>query len=507
MLSKALWLIPILLLASVARLYGSTASAIWCDEGSSLMMSQYWPSLIWFHSAHDVHPPLYFLLLHFWINTWGDGIFALRFLSVLTGIATVPLGIWLACLIASRRVAVLTGVLLALLPIAVRYSQEVRMYSLMGLLLLGATIALVQWVKKPECQRYLVIYALLMTAGLYTHYFTGLCVLSHWFYLALIRNEPDHLIKRRAWWITHGMIVLLYVPWIPNLIDLFQHLPQLKEGGDIGWIQPVTLYSLPSTLWQYLTLTDGLDMHWLPYFLLPLALALAAAAICRHDPSPHRFQTLSVIYTFLPLVVLFLVSWEVPLLVERYLTFSALGLPIVVAIVIDRVGQRFRYLAMALLAAMLLTELSGLRNDYRVEDGQFDTLVNQVNQRFVAGDRIVVSDLFWYFSYVYYNKTGALPLLYTPQNGNGASGRPGNYGFGTLVANKADAVYLDSLEQLGPGPGRVWLISSSYPADDFPSIPSHWVQLNAITVGDTQARLYNLSTLGRPPSLSTLNQN
>ncbi|HXR01872.1 MAG TPA: hypothetical protein VN798_15900, partial [Pseudomonas sp.] len=170
-------------------------------------------------------------------------------------------------------------------------------------------------------------------------------------------------------------------------------------------------------------------------------------------------------------------------------------------------GQRFRYLAMALLAAMLLTELGGLRNDYRVEDGQFDTLVNQVNHEFIAGDRIVVSDLFWYFSYVYYNKTGSLPLLYTPQNGNGASGRPGNYGFGTLVANKADAVYLDSLEQLGPGPGRVWLISSSYPADDFPSIPSHWVQLNAITVGDTQARLYNLSTLGRPPSLSTLNQN
>lgn len=58
-----LWPLPILLLATLVRLYGSTTPPIWCDEGSSLLMSQYSPSLIWIHSVHDVHPPLYFLLL------------------------------------------------------------------------------------------------------------------------------------------------------------------------------------------------------------------------------------------------------------------------------------------------------------------------------------------------------------------------------------------------------------------------------------------------------------
>ena len=154
--TRELWLLPILMLATLVRFYGSTASAIWCDEGSSLLMSQYSPALIWFHSAHDVHPPLYYLLLHLWIEVFGNGILSIRSMSVLPGIVTVALGVWLVHLVATRRAAVLAGVLLALLPIAVRYSQEVRMYSLMGLWLVGATIALVYWVKNPGPHRYLV---------------------------------------------------------------------------------------------------------------------------------------------------------------------------------------------------------------------------------------------------------------------------------------------------------------------------------------------------------------
>ena len=53
------WLWAILLLASAVRFYGSTASAIWCDEGSSLLLSQFSLAGIWLHAARDVHPPLF----------------------------------------------------------------------------------------------------------------------------------------------------------------------------------------------------------------------------------------------------------------------------------------------------------------------------------------------------------------------------------------------------------------------------------------------------------------
>lgn len=69
------WLLPILALATLVRFYDLTAAAIWGDEGSSLLLSQFSLTDIWVHAGRDVHPPLYFLLLHGWVELFGDGIF------------------------------------------------------------------------------------------------------------------------------------------------------------------------------------------------------------------------------------------------------------------------------------------------------------------------------------------------------------------------------------------------------------------------------------------------
>lgn len=493
---RALWLVPIVVLAAITRFYGLTQTAIWCDEGSSLLMSQYSSlALTWFHSAHDVHPPLYYLLLHAWMNLFGNGIFSIRAMSAIPGVATVGLAVWLMSLIGTRRAAILGGVLLAMLPIAVRYSQEVRMYALMGFWLMGATIALVYWVQRPERHRYLVIYALLMTASFYTHYFTGLCVLSHWFYLAVLRlrgPEKHTLITRPAWWLTNVAIVLMYAPWIPSLVDQLTHIPQLKVGGDVGWIPPVDIYSLPSAIWQFFTLKDGRDQFWPLYVALPLVMAGVALIVALRDRSRYQFQVLVVAYTFLPLLVIFAVSFATPLLVERYLMFAAIGLPLILAFAIDQLERRWRYVAIALLVAVLGVEMDGLKTDYTVDADQFDVLVNYVNQNYQPGDRIVVSDLFWYFGYVYYNRTNAQPLLYTPPLADGSSGRPNAYGFGTLVDEEGDKIYVDHLQGLPKDSGRVWLISGSYLPDDFQSIPANWKKTKEMKVGDTEARLYSI---------------
>ena len=326
------WLLPILALAALVRFYDLTAAAIWGDEGSSLLLSQYSLAGIWVHAAHDVHPPLYFMLLHGWIALFGDGIFSIRSLSALPGIATVALGVWLVDLLATRRAALLAGILLALLPTAVRYSQEVRMYSLLGLWLIGATIALVYWIKRPGRKRYLVIYALLMSAAFYTHYFTALCVLCHWLYLGLIRVQPGYRLRHiqlPGWWWANVAIVLVYLPWVPNLIDLMQHMDQLKANGDVGWETPVTFASLPSMIWSFLIQDDGESLTTPIFITLPLAsLALVWVALAR-DRSVIRGSALVVIYTVLPLLLVFSVSFISPVFIERYLTAYALGLPMI----------------------------------------------------------------------------------------------------------------------------------------------------------------------------------
>ena len=45
---------------------------------------------------------------------------------------------------------VMAGLLLAVFPIGVYYSQEIRMYSLLGLLMLSALYAVLLWGRQPR---------------------------------------------------------------------------------------------------------------------------------------------------------------------------------------------------------------------------------------------------------------------------------------------------------------------------------------------------------------------
>ncbi|WP_166217904.1 glycosyltransferase family 39 protein [Pseudomonas atagonensis] len=492
-------LIPILLLATLVRFYDLTAAAIWGDEGSSLLLANYSLGDIWNHAAFDVHPPLYFMLLHGWIGLFGDGILAIRSLSALAGIAAVGVGVWLVDRLATRRAAMIAGVLLALLPTAVRYSQEVRMYSLLGLLLLGATLALVYWLRKPQRKRYLVLYALLMSAALYTHYFAVLAALSHWLYLGLIRLQRGYRlrhIQRPDWWLANVVIVLIYLPWLPNLFGLMQHMDQLKAGGDVGWEDPVTLASLPSMIWTWLIQEDGEHLPLLVFGAGPLAmLALAGVAVAR-DRSVNRGSVLLALYTGVPLLLVFAVSFISPVFIERYLTAYALGLPMLVGLAIDRMFSRARLVAMAALMAVAGVEMVGVNTNATVDpDDQFNLMVNYVNQHFVSGDRIVTSDMLWYLSYVYYNRADTEVRLYTPPAADGRSTRPNEYGFGTLVDS---AVYLDHLADLPKTSERVWLIGALDEPDEFAPLPAGWQRTSDVHAGGAYARLYVRSGAGKP---------
>lgn len=491
-----LWWVPILALAIATRFYGLTAAAIWGDEGSSLLLSEYAVDDLWFHAAHDVHPPLYFFMLRGWIELFGDGIWSIRAMSAIPGVVAVGLGVWLMRQLSTRRAAALAGVLLALFPSAVRYNQEVRMYSLLAVWLLGATLALVYWVRQPERTRCLVAYVLLMAAGFYTHYFTALCVLVHWAWLGVLcRSQApgQRLLTRPVWWCANAAIVALYLPWLPNLLDLVQHVEQLKVGGDIGWEDPVTLTSVPSMIWQFVLQDEGVGF-WAPLFwLFPLSLVAAVAVTVWKERDSYSPACLLALFFMLPLLVEYGVSFVSPVFIERYLTVYALGLPMLIALAIERLPTRLSWLGAALLVVFVGVELLGLKNNATVDvHDQFNVPVEFVNRNYQEGDRIVLSDMMWYLSYVYYDQTDAQLQLYTPPKPDGTPTRPNAYGFGTLVDQDGGRIYLDRLSALPAQTRRVWLISSNEMPDDFAPIPDGWRQVLQQDGGGARARLFLL---------------
>ncbi|MFR0690073.1 glycosyltransferase family 39 protein [Enterobacterales bacterium AE_CKDN230030158-1A_HGKHYDSX7] len=480
------WFLPLLVLALCLRLYGLTGSAIWGDESSSLFLARYSPLQLWQHAARDVHPPLYFYLLHLWTGLFGEGVLSLRLLSALFGTLAVFLGGWLAWRIGSRRTALLALLLLALLPTAVRYSQEVRMYSLLGCWLLAATLALLYWLEEGR-RRYLLAYALLMTAAFYTHYFSLFGLLVHWAWLGSLAGSP---LRRRDWWLANLAIAVLFLPWLPGLLDLIRHMAVLVAGGDVGWEPPVDARSVPSMLWQWLSQSDGNELPWPALLGVPLLLVAAILLVLRRDRSEQRVGVLLALYVGLPLLVLYGASFVSPVFVERYLTAFALGLPLLFAVALDRLLEIRRVLGVVTLATLLGLQGLGLARAYETNpDEQFDGMVAYVNAHYRAGDRVVVDDILWYLAFRYYNRTGSEPLLFTAPAPDGSSGRPGHYGFGSLIDDRQHS-FVDRLADLPKDDGRVWLVMSRYNDAEIPDVPGSWRRIARHAGGEVQALLF-----------------
>src|SRR5437588_8628110 len=127
-----------------------TSSHLWLDEALTVNIAKLPLSRIPDALRHDGSPPLYYLLLHWWIAVFGAGDIAVRALSAVFAVATLPL-IWIAGLrVGGRRAAIAALLLLAASPFAIRFATEARMYSLLGLLAVAGYLLLERMLDRPS---------------------------------------------------------------------------------------------------------------------------------------------------------------------------------------------------------------------------------------------------------------------------------------------------------------------------------------------------------------------
>ncbi|AGP43381.1 hypothetical protein SOD10_39500 [Serratia plymuthica] len=481
----------ILMFAAGIRFISLTGRYLWCDEASSVLTSRYDVSALLYHASFDVHPPLYYLLLRGWMLLFGDSILAVRSLSLLFGVITVALAIKLTRKVANERAALLAGSLMAMMPMAVRYSQEARMYALMGMLTIAATLALVMWLKAPANRRYLAVYALLMTLSFYTHYFTIFALMTHWIVLLALscrRDEPQRYLKQPAWWLANLAIGLAYIPWLLVLVNLLDHIAELKVGGDVGWIPQVVWSDLPAMYWRLFTGNDGRGYPAIIFWLLPVCFTGLSCLWLMGRGGERKYLLLLLCSVFIPVTLLFIISFRTPLFVDRYLFFSSLGIPIILALLITENEKKAHRILLLLLVSLLFG--SGLRNDYPPEKDEFKEMVRYINSGYQPDDAVVVSNMFNYLSYVYYNQKGHRALLYTPVRPNGISGKPNAYGFGTFFHDRAAQTYVDNLNALVGPHRRVWLVSGGDFNQDFGRLPPGWANTSTFKSGGFESRLF-----------------
>jgi len=129
------WLAALTGLAFAIRLVGLGRQGLWFDETVSVFVARMdWREGLNFLLAYGVHPPLYYAVQKA-LLALGSSAAALRLPAAVFGTLAVPLLYWTASRWAPQA-RVMAALLLALSPVAVWYSREARMYSLLMFLTL-----------------------------------------------------------------------------------------------------------------------------------------------------------------------------------------------------------------------------------------------------------------------------------------------------------------------------------------------------------------------------------
>ena len=480
-----LWLfLLIILLATAVRFFDITKSSIWHDEGFSAMLSgRDWLD-VWLGSARDVHPPLYYELLHGWSLVFGSSALALRSLSAIFGVIVVGLGYLVTLKISKKHnLAALAGFILALNPFLVRYSQEARMYGVLGVFVLIAILGLIRIVTDHKDRLGYLLYIVGISAGLYTHYFTALVVVSFWVYVVSIfitfknnKKSSNKLLVDWRWWLANAIALVIFLPWLPNMIK------QLTRAQGLGWLSKTSIMTFNDTIWQFATFTDAHRIWPLVYWVVPIVVLMAIIYAVYQDKTKQHFVRLLGIFCLFPIIVTILASQLKPIFHERYFVFTAIGICMIIAFALADIYKKHRFIAVVVAVVVIAAQLVGLRNVNSQASHRIDNVVNEINKNFKPGDIIISGELYTYFDGSFYNSTGSRMLLFT------GGGRPNGYGESALIYDKG--VYLDSYSSLAAG--RVWLLGKTGSHSYYDAVPASWQLQESFSQGYSEVRLYQI---------------
>lgn len=177
----------------------------------------------------NVHAPLYFYFMHFWAGWFGTSEAALRLPSALFGVASIFVIFLLGRELFNTFAGLFSSALMALLPEQVYQSTNARMYSLLVLLALSSTYALVVLLRRRPAPSLYLLYGVTSVAGLYTHYAYFFCFASQALFVWLLFRARKEL--SAAWVITQLCVGLSFAPW------LFIIRSQEQTSGEaLSWV-------------------------------------------------------------------------------------------------------------------------------------------------------------------------------------------------------------------------------------------------------------------------------
>ena len=261
--------IAIIIIGIIFLLIPVFHSNMWFDESYSVAISNHSFSEIWTIGSNDVHPVLYYWILHIINIIFGNNIVLYRLFSVLCISVVGILGYTHIRKDFGEKTGILFSLLAFFLPVNVVYAGEIRMYALAMLnVTLMSIYAYRIYIDKDKRQiKNWVIFGIFSLLSAYTHYYglmiAGLINLSLFIVFILqAKRQRKFTFNLRAFIFSAVPQVLLYLPWIAALI--FQ-VSGVSKGFWIG-------IHFPDSYIELLTFPFTGNLSGAEYVALPMAI-------------------------------------------------------------------------------------------------------------------------------------------------------------------------------------------------------------------------------------------
>lgn len=340
-------------LAALLRFYHLGHQGFWFDEANTTVLVHFSPGKMLGRVPHtESTPPLYYCIAWVWARIFGYGETALRSLSAVAGVLTVPVAYGGARKLVSVRAGLIAAALTACSPLLVWYSQEARSYALLVLLSAASLLAFAYVLERPT-SRSAAAWVIASALALATHYYALLVVVPEALWLLAVQRRV------RAVQVGFGLVAVCGLALIPLAIS--QHgtgrgnwISHAPLGRRTAQIFPQFAAGFPSVAYSVLE---------------PVALALAIFGLVllalRSDPEDRAGGLIAGSVAVAGLVLAFLL---VAVGFDDLLTRNMLPIwmPAAVAVAAGFAAQRARrpgLLAAVVLCALGVASTIGIATD------------------------------------------------------------------------------------------------------------------------------------------------
>lgn len=317
---------------------------MWYDEGHSILVAvQQFPFGIdnFLFTKDFQHTPFYFYFLHFWLKIFGTSEILLRFSSVIFGVATIPLTYIVAKKLYKndKIVGIISAILIAVSPLMIYYSIEVRMYMMVTFLAVLSMNYLLDFDAKGDKKS---LIKLLVTNTLIPYLLIGGIVfnigqaIAYTLYLFLAQKEETEKIRKYLTYRVYQLILLvpyfiiaIYYAYQRSKFIMF-HIPSFQFINFVGNVQNFFGAKVGMLFWtQYLPIM--IDFLFFVSVVIPIVYFICALIRAFKEKDAKLYMAFLMI-TIAYMIILISCMLKVIVLVPRYIIFIVPILMILAAV-------------------------------------------------------------------------------------------------------------------------------------------------------------------------------